>query len=113
MNTDLRKFRGNSQISHFLEEENPGEFTDLDWSRMYRWHLGTHTHIQRYFPGGEKSLEMGKGFRPRAAHPVENSSTPRPVHGNIFIYLSDLGVFTSLSESFTLACLVCSLCITI
>ena len=31
------------------------------------------------FLEGEKSLETGKGFRPRAAHPVKNnSSTPPP-----------------------------------
>ena len=31
----------------------------------------TNRHIS--FLEGEKSLEMGKGFRPRAAHPVEKS----------------------------------------
>ena len=59
----MRKSRKNGKISHF-EAEKPLEMgSDL---RKFR-----KKALNQPFFEGEKSLDMGKGFRPRAAHPVK------------------------------------------
>ena len=58
-----QKSRKNRKISHF-EVEKPLEMgPDLQKIRKKA--------LNQPFFEGEKSLDMGKGFRPRAAHPIK------------------------------------------
>ena len=59
----LQESRKNGKISHF-EVEKPLEMgPDL---RKFR-----KKALNQPFFEGEKSLDVGKGFRPRAAHPIK------------------------------------------